>query len=338
MKTKSIFLGLILSVCGNAYAQQMPYSSQYILNPFILNPAVAGIENYWDTKISSRAQWAGIEGAPVTTYVTLHGPLKRSPWPRQTATSFNTRNNPIGKQAWRKFIASPSYAGMGLSIINEKVGALNWLSISGTFAYHLRVTKRSKISLGLSPGVRSVTLNSNKLDFNNPTVDPAVYGRGNLNQLKPDITAGVWFYSARFFAGIAARDLFTKPITFGNGTDYNQGQSGQFIISMGYKVPLNDKITFLPSTVINYQSSMPVGVDLNMKFQYTDIIWAGISYQHPRQYTGMIGFNINSVFNLGYSYGGGQSGLNYYSSGTHEFVLGILLGNFYEEVNTNRFW
>ena len=33
-------------------AQQRPYYTQYILNNFIVNPAVAGIENYTDVKIS----------------------------------------------------------------------------------------------------------------------------------------------------------------------------------------------------------------------------------------------------------------------------------------------
>jgi type IX secretion system PorP/SprF family membrane protein len=58
-------------------AQQRPYYTQYILNNFIVNPAVAGIENYTDVKISHRMQWVGLQDAPVTTYFTIHAPTKK---------------------------------------------------------------------------------------------------------------------------------------------------------------------------------------------------------------------------------------------------------------------
>ena len=35
-------------------AQQKPVYTQYILNNYIVNPAVTGIENYTDVKISYR--------------------------------------------------------------------------------------------------------------------------------------------------------------------------------------------------------------------------------------------------------------------------------------------
>ena len=35
-----------------AAAQQKPHYTQYILNQYVLNPAITGIENYTDIKIS----------------------------------------------------------------------------------------------------------------------------------------------------------------------------------------------------------------------------------------------------------------------------------------------
>ena len=78
-------------------AQQRPYYTQYIMNNYIINPAVAGIENYWDVKASHRMQWVGIQDAPVTTYITIHGPLKKDDFGWETATSMRTRGeNPRG--------------------------------------------------------------------------------------------------------------------------------------------------------------------------------------------------------------------------------------------------
>ena len=43
-----VLFGLMLQ------AQQRPQYTQYILNNYILNPALSGIENYTDVKISGR--------------------------------------------------------------------------------------------------------------------------------------------------------------------------------------------------------------------------------------------------------------------------------------------
>ena len=68
-------------------AQQKPEYTQYILNNYILNPALTGIENYTDVKISHRHQWVGLQDAPVTTYLTIHKPIGKKD-DRTTATSF----------------------------------------------------------------------------------------------------------------------------------------------------------------------------------------------------------------------------------------------------------
>jgi hypothetical protein len=81
-----MLVGSYLTLC----AQQRPYYTQYVLNNYIINPAVAGIENYWDMKVSHRHQWVGLEGAPITTYVTIQGPLTKSSSGRENPTSFSS--------------------------------------------------------------------------------------------------------------------------------------------------------------------------------------------------------------------------------------------------------
>ena len=68
-------------------AQQKPHYTQYILNNYIINPALTGIENYADIKISHRHQWVGIQDAPVTTYLTFHTALGKKDY-RTSATSY----------------------------------------------------------------------------------------------------------------------------------------------------------------------------------------------------------------------------------------------------------
>src|SRR5438552_12446970 len=87
-------------------AQQRPHYTQYILNNYILNPALSGIENYTDVKLSVRDQWVGLNGAPKTCYFSIHGPIGKKDY-KTTATSYNVPGqNPRGKSYWEDYAAS----------------------------------------------------------------------------------------------------------------------------------------------------------------------------------------------------------------------------------------
>ena len=87
MNKFKLVIVLLISFSSAVSAQQKPYYTQYILNNYILNPALSGIENYTDVKLSYRNQWAGIDGAPVTMYFSVQGPINKSDT-RTTATSY----------------------------------------------------------------------------------------------------------------------------------------------------------------------------------------------------------------------------------------------------------
>ena len=48
------------------YSQQLPQYSQYMMNKFLINPAVAGSEGYTAFNLTAREQWIGLENSPRT--------------------------------------------------------------------------------------------------------------------------------------------------------------------------------------------------------------------------------------------------------------------------------
>ena len=87
-----------------AFAQQRPHYTQYILNNYILNPAISGIENYTDVKLSARDQWVGLNGAPRTSYFTIAGTYWQKDY-RTSATSYDIPGeNPRGKSYWNRIL------------------------------------------------------------------------------------------------------------------------------------------------------------------------------------------------------------------------------------------
>ena len=328
---------VINSVCflmlGGVSAQQQPYYTQYILNNFILNPALAGIENYWDLKISYRNQWVGLHGAPTTMYLTINAPLGKTEYDYETPTTVpDLQAKSLGaKQFMMEYTAPPAHSGVGFTVINDKTGPLSRIAAYGSYAYHLPVGVKTSLSFGLSLGVQEVNVDVNAVDFGqaNP-IDPAALGSGYLNKLEPDVNAGLWLSNKSFFLGLSAQQIVPVPINSSNGTDSNGVTmlKGKLIphtfFTAGYKISASEDINILPSVMISYVQPLPIGLDVNAKIQYQDLLWVGFSYRYNQGYAAMLGVNISSTVNFGYSYDYTTTQLNTVSSGTHEIVLGFL--------------
>ena len=99
----SIFMGSMLQ------AQQLPQLSQFMINDFAINPAIAGMDDYYQIKTSVRNQWVGIEDAPKTTLLSIYG-------------------------------KSSDHVGLGGSVFNDQVGPTSRAGASLTYAYHLNLT------------------------------------------------------------------------------------------------------------------------------------------------------------------------------------------------------
>src|SRR5688500_8390835 len=67
-----IFFTLLVNVL---FAQQDPLHSQYMLNPLLINPAYAGLNNNFNGTAGYRVQWTGLEGHPQTMHASAHTSL-----------------------------------------------------------------------------------------------------------------------------------------------------------------------------------------------------------------------------------------------------------------------
>ena len=69
---------LIIFIAGlstNGFGQDLPTFTHYYTNPYIYNPAYAGIEGRPTVSLTHRRQWLGIEDAPITSNITFHTPV-----------------------------------------------------------------------------------------------------------------------------------------------------------------------------------------------------------------------------------------------------------------------
>lgn len=318
---KQILILILMVATLPVLAQQKPHYTQYILNPYLINPALSGIENYADIKASHRHQWAGVNDAPVTTYLTAHMPLNKVDG-RVSPTGFGEDQ----EVDYYTSNASRSHHGIGVQMMQDRTGPLTQSTLYATYAYHLGVSDRSTLAAGFGAGLSRYALDGEKLRLSQPG-DPSVYQNGLVNKWKPDLNAGVYLYSSHYFVGLSAQQIIPQRLEFrDNHLSQREGRMVPHLFATGgYKFWVGDDFTFTPSLMIKYINPLPVQPEFNAKLQYQDNFWAGASYRHNDGFAAMLGANVSSKFTFGYSYDFTSSQLNTYARGTHELLLGFML-------------
>ncbi|MFT3981304.1 MAG: type IX secretion system membrane protein PorP/SprF [Ferruginibacter sp.] len=342
---KKILIAVVFQMmCVAVMAQAKPSYTQYVLNNYILNPAVTGIENYTDIKLSYRNQWTGIAGAPVTSYFTLHTPIGKSDL-RTSATSFQVPGeNPRGKQYWEEYTAPEPHHGVGVTILNDKAGYINRWTISGSYAYHKPLGVRTTLSAGINAGMSSVNLDRSKINWASlDPNDPAIgYANGELKKIKPEIGAGLWLYSADYFAGISVLNIVPGKVKFQSNNDYASYYEPNYFLTAGYRFLLGDDFNLIPSVMVQYWKPQLLGVHGNAKLQYQDKAWIGASYRYGdliSGYSAMAGLNVGNTFNVSYAYEVATTNkLRTYTGNTHELMIGFIIGNKYGDTCPRNVW
>lgn len=310
-------------------AQQKPQFTQYILNNYIVNPALTGVESYIDIKTAKRQQWAGLENAPKTSYFTIHMPIGNTDdW--AGATSFDmVGENPLGKSYKSDYMASSPHHGIGLMVISDRVGPLSQTTANFTYAYHLGLAPKLNLSVGIGLGASRFSLNTDDIKLEDP-IDMAIVNNGTVSNIKPDVNFGVWLYSASYFVGASVQQLLPQTINFSDNSNPNAGQTAPHgYFTTGYRFWLSDDFTIIPSAMLKYVKPAPVSIDFNAKIAFRDKVWVGGNYRKDDSFSAMLGFNLGSLLNVGYAYDFTTSALNTVSRGSHEVVLGFTLNNRY---------
>jgi type IX secretion system PorP/SprF family membrane protein len=334
---KSLVTLILLASLLSASGQQRPQYTQYIFNNFLLNPAISGIENYADLKAGYRRQWAGIEDGPETATLSIHSPLGKKYLRGNANTSEGKGNNPMSRSYLQTYTAADPHHGVGLHLVSDRTGPISRMDINATYAYHLGVTEKLNISVGMAAGISVEDLDVSRITLDTPA-DPAISAEEH-SRINPDLSIGVWVYSARYFGGFSVQQVLGRPLSFTEPADEGGGrQIPHYFITAGFKVFLSDDIAAVPSILVKHVTPAPMSVDMNAKVAFRDRFWVGGSYRKRDSFAAMAGFNISHLFNLSYAYDFTTSELRTVSDGTHEVVLGIFLNNRYKVTCPQRNW
>ncbi len=276
---------------STANAQQLPQYTQYMLNEFAINPAVAGKEEFADVRSNNRYQWVGITDAPRTYILTVNGPMK-------------LKN-----------------MGLGANLFTDIVGPTRRVGLNFSYAYHIKLNEETKVSLGLSAGILQWGIDGHKLQL---------HDAGDENLLTqyqttyvPDFGAGVLLYSKKYYLGIAVPQMYQSKINLYPGVENKGKLVTHFNVNGAYKFDLGDDFKIEPSFILKYATPAPMKLDVGVRGIYQEQVWLGVAYRHNDAVTALVGYLYKNYLMIGYSYDFSTTNIRRYSSGTHEVMLGL---------------
>lgn len=324
----SLFFTIVGIFIATYASAQDPQYSQYYAAPLYLNPAFAGAEQGTRIGANYRNQWPGLN-AQFTTF-----------------------------SAYVDTYLEDYNSGIGFLVMNDVEGAaqLRSTTLSALYSYELRLGENTYFRPGFQAsyirrdiGFYESLLFANQINAADPfgplLNSNEIDGFGEAVNLL-SLSFGGLFFTENFWLGASAHHV-NQP----NQSFIENGVSNlpmKFSIHAGYKISLgsggyrNDfshmnKERFLVPTV-NFKKQGPfeqldVGAYLFMEPIIFGLWYRGLPYKPVEQQSNrdaivlMVGFNLLSGLNMGYSYDYTVSNLGIQSGGAHEVSLSYVLPN-----------
>ncbi|MDD5149214.1 MAG: type IX secretion system membrane protein PorP/SprF [Flavobacterium sp.] len=309
MKTKLIILVLILSISAS-YAQQDAQFTQYMYNTININPAYAGSKDVMSVFALHRTQWVGLDGAPTTNTASINTPI------------------------------NGSNLGLGVSIINDKIGPSDENNIAVDLSYTIFTSDSYKLSFGLKASANLLNIDFTKLnqyDKNDYSFDTNID-----NKFSPNIGVGLYLYSDNSYIGLSAPNLletnhFDKYANIGANSHVAKEKIHYYFIA-GHVFELSNSVKFKPSMLAKMVEGAPLQVDVSGNFMINEKVVLGVAYRWSAAVSAMVGFQVSDSWFIGYGYDLETTKLANYNSGTHEIFLRYELFNKYSRVVSPRFF
>lgn len=304
-----LLISLYMSSLG-CFGQQLPVYSQYMMNKFLINPAVAGSEGYTAFNLTSRKQWLGIKDAPLTFATSGQTRLKKS------SSGSRRRSSSMGGPS------GMGRVGLGGYIFNDRHGLVSRSGLQLTYAYHIPFD-RSQLSFGLSGTFWQFRLDRASARLFNP--DDELFNSMDNAIFIPDANLGVYYSDERFFAGLSVDQLFQSSFKFG-GKGYDQYKLYRhFYLMGGYNFMASDDIAIEPTMLFKTTHQFTFQMDLTANIYFLEDYWAGLSYRTPATMVLMGGVRVDKFY-FGYAFDFSFNSIMYHSYGSHEFMIALKLG------------
>jgi type IX secretion system PorP/SprF family membrane protein len=308
-------LGVIL-IClfASQVKAQFDYMfTQYMFNETFINPAYAGSKEAMSTTLLHRQQWMNFPGRPITTSFSLHGPLMENKM------------------------------GLGVSIMNERIGVLNHNLAYVSYAYRLKLNDKSNLAFGLMAGIHNQINKFSEIKTSSDgSLDPQ-FSQSNPSTIAPNFGTGVYYNTQTFYAGLSVPRMIDDKVKFAtNGavelTTKMEPVNFHYYLVVGNLFKLNKDLKLKGQAMVKAVVNAPLQFDVNANMLIKDMVWAGLGYRYGSSASAIVGMQVMPQFLVSYSYDYTLNSIQKYSQGSHEIVLNYLFSYKGKKVVTPRYF
>ena len=297
-KQLALFSFILVSIAG--FAQQDPQFSQWMFNKMEMNPGYTGTDKAICGTADYRQQWAGFTGAPTTLMASVGGyfPIVRG--------------------------------GLGLTVINDKIGVQNTFIAEASYSYHQVLNGGTSIlGIGVDAGVFQQSVSGTWVSTDPSQTDPSIPATG-AKVTTYDLGLGLYYTTGPgMFFGASTTHLPENTVNSANiQTTYNSTLQNSklsyqlarhYYFMAGYPIVLAANYKLVPSLLAKSDGAS-TQLDVNARIVWQDRVWFGLGYRISDAVVAMIGMQIGTAL-IGYSYDLTTSNIGNYSSGSHEIVV-----------------
>ncbi len=286
MINRIIVLIFMLGFFIQVKAQHNPQFTHFMFNKLIYNPAYAGDREALAASAVYRNQWLGIEGAPTTLNFNIHTPFARE------------------------------RAGIGLSVVADKIGAVNTTFANISYNYRVPVGETAKLSIGISARVEHGRLDFTQVDAFD-TGDEFILNDID-NSVRPNFGAGLFLSGKNYYVGLSIPTILRNNLYSAAGFE----SVFRTYYAMGAVVlDVSDNVKFKPAVLLSYNQNAPFDMDLNASFLLMDALWLGATWRLDDSIDALIQYQFTPSLRAGMAFDFTTSELNSQTSGGYEIML-----------------
>jgi type IX secretion system PorP/SprF family membrane protein len=310
LKHTIVLIFFLFLVSTQVKGQEFPWSLQYITNMHTINPAYVGIWDRAGLMLSTRTNWVGINGAPLTQQF-----------------SYNT---PIRDQK----------SGFGLNIQRLNIGLEKRLYFTGDYSYQLRLDMHYYMRLGFRAGILSFANNLTDYHLYPDRIPDSEFANDiNLYYMTVFGVGGV-IYNEDYYISLSIPQMINNTFKVNRQRYSSLPEFQTLYLASGYAFKLANKGLILrPNLLIVATVGKPVYFDAAAILYFPGNLQAGLNLRS----NGAICFSGQYTFNNNLRIGYASEyfiipDIRKYQMGSYEFFVGYDF-NLYrrKNVRTNYF-
>ncbi len=286
-----ILLFSLLLISVMAQAQQYPRRTLFMVNPYAVNPAAAGVNRDIPLYTTYRSQWNGTNTHPKTFYLTANKQM-------------------------------PNGFAIGGVLFQDRTGAYSTTSFEFTGASHIAINRKQSIAFGISGiGTQHV------FDLSNAVVqdpnDIALGGGVKQSSFTFNANAGMMLYGQNYFFGVSIPYFLQPKLNFGNG-NLNERVIRHYQLMGSYEFRLDNNWGLSANLFTRFTEVTPMQVDINAMVNYKRDLCFGLTYRPTAAWAAMFGWKFEG-YSIWYSYELNTGVTQALGVSSHEFTLGYTI-------------